>query len=392
MCVERLRPVAQRVDAALLRSLDADARVPHHPGRLRHQLGFRTGVVPPELEDEMLVLLLLGALGHDDQLVVLGVLVAGVLRGHPERRHRRHEPLRQIGHLVEPLPPRERLVGVQVVRLPEGAAVGRDRDAAQLDLVADHPRGHGDHSEDRDRDRGDPAGTAPGDEDGEDHGKGEQARIGEDGHARDDAQRDAEPRRPAGDRQQRQPEHRGAEQLVEDLAVSVDVVPDEVGLERRDHGGDQADPRAQEPPSGLEDDDRSADGDQDLHRPHRPPVEAGDPEDRDQEPAVERLGVGRRVARDVAEGAVAEIELREDVRLLEVAQDRGPLVHEHDDPRHRADGDHDRIGEAASHAPVTGRRAPLARSRTCPRPKATRSCPVTSNDPSTTTCGIAIAR
>ena len=55
MRVERLRPVAQRVDAALLCSLDADARVPHHPGRLRHQLGLLTGMVPPELEDEVLV-------------------------------------------------------------------------------------------------------------------------------------------------------------------------------------------------------------------------------------------------------------------------------------------------------------------------------------------------
>ena len=82
----------------------------------------------------------------------------------------------------------------------------------------------------------------------------------------------------------------------------------------------------QEPPTGLEDDDRGGDGDEDLHRPDRPPVEARDPEDRDQEPAVQRLRVGRRVTRDVPERAVAEIELGEDLRLLEVVQDRAALV------------------------------------------------------------------
>ncbi len=63
-----------------------------------------------------------------------------------------------------------------------------------------------------------------------------------------------------------EPEQRRSEELVEDLAVAVDVVPDEVRLQRRDHRRDQADPRAKEPPAGLEDDDRRGDGDEDLHR------------------------------------------------------------------------------------------------------------------------------
>ena len=73
---------------ALLRALDPDARVPHHPGGLRHQLRLLGRMVLPELEDEVLVLLLLGAFGHVDHPVVLHPLVAGGLGSHPEGRDR----------------------------------------------------------------------------------------------------------------------------------------------------------------------------------------------------------------------------------------------------------------------------------------------------------------
>ena len=117
---------------------------------------------------------------------------------------------------------------------------------------------------------------------------------------------DPGPDRAAARGEQRQPEHRRPDQLVEDLAVPVDVVPDEVGLEGRDHRGEQADPQREEAAADLEHAERGRDRDQDLHRPERPPVEAGDPEDRDQEEAVQRLGVGGRMAGDVAERPVRD--------------------------------------------------------------------------------------
>ena len=133
---------------------------------------------------------------------------------------------------------RERPVGVDVVRLPEGAAVGGDRDAPELDLVPDHPRGHGDQREDRDRDGRDPAAlrarrrTARGSRAAPGGGRWRGSRRPRRGRAQ-------RPARRSGGRSssKRQPEQRGSEQLVEDLTVAVDVVPDEVGLQRRDHRG-----------------------------------------------------------------------------------------------------------------------------------------------------------
>ena len=57
-------------------------------------------------------------------------------------------------------PVREHVVGVDVVRLPERAPVGRDREAAELDLVADHPRRHHDHRDHRHGERRQPSRRA----------------------------------------------------------------------------------------------------------------------------------------------------------------------------------------------------------------------------------------
>ena len=58
-------------------------------------------------------------------------------------------------------------------------------------------------------------------------------------------------RRPGEDH--RQQHDRDGEELVEDLAVLVDVVPDEVRVQRRDHRCDEAHPLRDEAPPDLVD-------------------------------------------------------------------------------------------------------------------------------------------
>ena len=113
--------------------------------------------------------------------------------------------------------------------------------------------------------------------------------------AEESRHREPTPTRPLG-REQRQVDDDRREQLVEDLAVDVHVVPDEVRVERRHERGDQPGPRGEEAPTGLVDDERSGGGDDDLGEPDRPPLAARDPVDRDQEERVQRLRPGRRLA------------------------------------------------------------------------------------------------
>ena len=120
-----------------------------------------------------------------------------------------------------------------------------------------------------------------------------------------------------------------ASELVEDLAVHVDVVPDEVRVQRRDaRAAISADPLRDEPPPDLVDEQRGRDRDHDLDEPDRPPRAAEDPVDRDQEPRVERLRPRRRLARDEPERAgLSTNDLREVVALLgERREDVAALV------------------------------------------------------------------
>src|SRR5262245_26913281 len=96
-------------------------------------------MVLPELPDEVLAVVLLRALVAAARDVVVRVVDAGFLRRVPRSRPRR-TALRDVGHVVDPVAAAERVVRAEVVRLPERARVGRDRDAADLHLVADEPR------------------------------------------------------------------------------------------------------------------------------------------------------------------------------------------------------------------------------------------------------------
>ena len=132
------------------------------------------------------------------------------------------------GTLVDPARPAERLVGAEVVRLPERARVGRDREAADLDLVAHDPR--------RERRRPAPARRqprpSPARRQSRYAGEGERQRrraaCSRGSRSPVTTPSPAERRASVGRCEERQAEHRRAEQLVEDLAVAVDVVPDEV--------------------------------------------------------------------------------------------------------------------------------------------------------------------
>ena len=74
--------------------------------------------------------------------------------------------------------------------------------------------------------------------------------------------------------------------------------------------------------------------DRDLREPDDEPVAAEDPVERDQEAAVERLGVRRRDAREEAERPARDERLREVVALLGVRrEDRAALVEQHREPR-----------------------------------------------------------
>ena len=147
----------------------------------------------------------------------------------------RRRLVRKRRHVVDPLTRRERVVRVQVVRLPERARVGGQREAADRDPVPDDP-GHEredaageDDADDR------PRPVLPADQErAADQRQEEQARVAEDRQAERDAEDGGQPERPPAGEDQHEQDDRGGEELVEDLAVLVDVVPDEIRVQ----GGD----------------------------------------------------------------------------------------------------------------------------------------------------------
>ena len=119
------------------------------------------------------------------------------------------------------------------------------------------------------------------------------------------------------------------------------VVPDEVGVERRDDRGERSGRARQHMRADRVHEKRRRGRNQDLGEADRPPLAAEDPVDRNEEEAVQRLRVRRGLARDEPERAVMDERLREVVALVgERGEDGGALVQQDHEPRcDRRDGD-----------------------------------------------------
>ena len=324
--VQRLRQATDRAVARVGRG-GRRPRIPFHPHRLARKPRLLARMLSDEDPRLVLVVGLVRALVHVDLLAVQPVEVTrllGIRIGMPG----------WILDVVDPLPLGEQVVGLGVVRLPERPPVRRESEAADLDLVPNDPRSDDDRGGGDHRQRRDPVSAA--------------ARANEQVHGHDDRDEDqphvAENRQPGedpgGDRpasgtpvgcDQRAEDECRRDELVEDLAVQVHVVPHEIRIERCEDGGD----RARAPRHDLGADrvheqrgDRCHD---DLRAADRPPGPAEDPVDRDEEEAVQRLRVRGRLARDEAEGPVVDERLREVVALVrERGEDPAAFVHEHD--------------------------------------------------------------
>jgi hypothetical protein len=125
--------------------------------------------------------------------------------------------------------------------------------------------------------------------------------------------------------------------VVEDLAVHVHVVPDEVGVDGDEQGCDDAGGGREPAPADPPHDERGAAGDGDLRDPDDFPVPAEEPVQRQEEPAVERLRVRGGMPRDEAVRSLREVGPGEDVALLDVRdEDDAALVQQRREPRERS--------------------------------------------------------
>ena len=143
---------------------------------------------------------------------------------------------------------------------------------------------------------------------------------------------------------------RRREHLVEDLAVQMDVVPDEVRVERGQQGTAERDALRGDAPADRVDEPGRDDRHGDVRRSDGHP-RAIDPVDRDEEEAVERLRVGGRNARDEAVRAVLEEDEREVVALVRIGgEDVLALVQQRGESR-QPGGDRERdVGMAIQSA------------------------------------------
>ena len=286
----------------------------------------------------MTVVAHLGALVRRDDPAGARVDRARVLRGRRRSRDRRH--------VVDPLAMLERAQRVRVVRLPERAAVGRQRRATDRDAVP-HDPGRDDDGGGRDRRDDEDGASRHEDERARDEREQDEPHVAEDREAKCRAQRNRERQRSFLEDEQRQQDDRRREELVQDLAVHVDVVPDEVWVERGGERGEEAGERRDPASPDLVDEQRGRGRDGDLRQPDDDPRALKDPIERNQEPAVERLRVGGRPPRDEAVRPVREEGAGEDVALVDVRRrDRAPLVEEDAEPRDDRRRGHECVGKA----------------------------------------------
>jgi hypothetical protein len=265
--------------------------------------------------------------------------------------HARHRPallverglelgceLRRAGErrdVVDPLAFGERAERVRVVRLPERMRVGRDREAADLDPVAHEPRHeheHGAGEDDADK-RQRTLPLMPREERGQREWQRAEPRVAEDREPGDDPDRRGEPDCSCAGGSQHEQKERCGEQLVEDLAVDVDVVPDQVRVQRRDECGDDRGALGEIAAADRKHDERGACRNGDLREADDHPVPV-EPVERDQKPAVERLRVRRRDPRHEPVGAARDEGPSEVIALLrERLEDGASLVEQRQQPR-----------------------------------------------------------
>ena len=176
--------------------------------------------------------------------------------------------------------------------------------------------------------------------------------------------------------EEREEDERGEQDLVDDLPVDVHVVPDEVRVQRRDEGGDDADPDRREVPADREHEQRRDDREGDLGEPDDDPRAVERPVEGGEEPCVERLRVGGRDLGQEAERPARDERPRERVALLDVLlEDVVPLDREGEETRQRG-GRHDEGDRAAwyalrdaAHDSGTVRRGLLSRRTAARRPR-----------------------
>ena len=186
-------------------------------------------------------------------------------------------------------------------------------------------------------------------------GEEDEPRVAEDRDPGDGSCGGRERERPALVGGERAEHEHGQDEPVQQLAVQVDVVPDDIGVERRQERGDEADLGRAQPRPDLEDDERREHGDHDLGDPDgepRPPEREVDPGEK---PSVERLRVRGRDAGQEPERPVVDERRGEAVALVdELLEDRLALAREDERARHRGHQHDDESGCRASH--LGGRR------------------------------------
>ena len=151
-------------------------------------------------------------------------------------------------------------------------------------------------------------------------------------------------------------DHRGegqcdSDEAVEDLAVDVDVVPDQIRVQRGDERRDQAGGQRVDSTAKLENEQRCGDRNEHLRDADDGPRAAERPVERCQEEGIQRLGVAGRNAGNEAEGAAVCERPREPVALLRKRVEQPvAFIEQHDKAREDAGCDDDPRCSRARHA------------------------------------------